>query len=143
MRNISQKLNTREQGYATVEKEGLAIKWVLERLRYYLLGRHFTLVTDHTKRHMHNIAFQVFYSLSQQKKTGRNLFTRTNTKIEGVSKTQWCQYSINNICYVVHIFPSLASVLSLSKYTVSKKVFQRVSRRNNGENISSYIWFCV
>ncbi|KAK5907134.1 hypothetical protein CesoFtcFv8_005014 [Champsocephalus esox] len=44
---ISRKLNTREQGYATVEKEGLAIKWALECLRYYLLGRHFTLVTDH------------------------------------------------------------------------------------------------
>ncbi|XP_075939166.1 uncharacterized protein LOC142940136 [Anarhichas minor] len=44
---ISRKLNTREQGYATVEKEALAIKWALERLRYYFWGRHFTLVTDH------------------------------------------------------------------------------------------------
>lgn len=44
---ISRKLNTREQGYATVEKEGLAIKWALERLRYYLLGRHFTLHFNH------------------------------------------------------------------------------------------------
>jgi len=44
---ISRKLLTQEQRYSTVEKECLAIKWELETLRYYLLGRHFTLVTDH------------------------------------------------------------------------------------------------
>ena len=44
---ISRKLLPREQKYATIEKECLAIKWALEQLKYYLLGRHFTLVTDH------------------------------------------------------------------------------------------------
>ena len=44
---ISRKLLQREQKYSTVEKECLAIKWALETLKYYLLGRHFTLVTDH------------------------------------------------------------------------------------------------
>ena len=44
---ISRKLLPREQKYSTVEKECLAIKWALETLKYYLLGRHFTLVTDH------------------------------------------------------------------------------------------------
>lgn len=44
---ISRKLLPREQNYSTIEKECLAIKWALEELKYYLLGRHFTLVTDH------------------------------------------------------------------------------------------------
>ena len=35
------------KNYSTVEKETLAIKWTLDKLRYYLLGREFTLVTDH------------------------------------------------------------------------------------------------
>ncbi|XP_053333593.1 uncharacterized protein LOC128507002 [Clarias gariepinus] len=44
---LSRKLLPRETRYSTVEKEGLAIKWALESLRYYLLGRKFLLETDH------------------------------------------------------------------------------------------------
>lgn len=48
---LSRKLLPREKNYATVEKECLAIKWALETLKYYLLGRKFTLVTDHSPLH--------------------------------------------------------------------------------------------
>jgi hypothetical protein len=44
---VSRKLLPNERNYSTVENEALAIKWCLEKLRYYLLGREFTLVTDH------------------------------------------------------------------------------------------------
>ncbi len=44
---ISRKLSPTEQRYAAVEKEALAVKWAVLELRYYLLGRKFTLVTDH------------------------------------------------------------------------------------------------
>ena len=44
---MSRKLLPRESRYSTIEKEGLAIKWSLESLRYYLLGREFDLDTDH------------------------------------------------------------------------------------------------
>jgi len=44
---ISRKLFPREVHYLTVEKEGLAIKWALDSFHYYLLGREFTLETDH------------------------------------------------------------------------------------------------
>ena len=44
---LSRKLEPRETRYSTIEKEGLAIKWALESLRYYLLGREFDLETDH------------------------------------------------------------------------------------------------
>lgn len=44
---ISRKLFPRERRYLTVEKEALAIKWALKSLKYYLLGREFTLQTDH------------------------------------------------------------------------------------------------
>ncbi|KAI4897404.1 hypothetical protein NFI96_005671 [Prochilodus magdalenae] len=44
---LSRKMFPREQRYSTVEKECLAIKWALDSLRYYLLGRSFLLETDH------------------------------------------------------------------------------------------------
>lgn len=44
---LSRKLNDHEQRYAVIEKECLAIKWAVDALRYYLLGRQFELITDH------------------------------------------------------------------------------------------------
>ncbi|KYO37355.1 hypothetical protein Y1Q_0017334 [Alligator mississippiensis] len=43
----NRKLNPQEQRYATAERKCLAIKWGIEYFQYYLLGRMFTLVTDH------------------------------------------------------------------------------------------------
>ncbi|CAM4597036.1 unnamed protein product [Lepidochelys olivacea] len=45
---ISKKLFLREKAYSVIEKEPLAEKWAMDSLHYYLLGTHFTLVTDHT-----------------------------------------------------------------------------------------------
>ncbi|CAM4526704.1 unnamed protein product [Lepidochelys kempii] len=44
---LSRKLLPREQKYAVVERECLAMKWAMETLFYYLLGWLFTLVADH------------------------------------------------------------------------------------------------
>ena len=44
---VSRKLLPHEKNYATIEKECLAVKWAIGKLRYHLLGREFTLVTDH------------------------------------------------------------------------------------------------
>ena len=44
---ISRKFLPHEKAYSTVEKEALAVKWAVDKLRYYLLGRRFDLVTDH------------------------------------------------------------------------------------------------
>ena len=44
---VSRKLSQRETRYSTVEKECLAIRWAVGSLRYYLLGRPFTLCSDH------------------------------------------------------------------------------------------------
>ncbi|XP_029919926.1 uncharacterized protein LOC115368085 [Myripristis murdjan] len=44
---ISRKLFPRETRYSAVELECLAVKWAIDSFRYYLLGREFTLETDH------------------------------------------------------------------------------------------------
>lgn len=44
---LSRKLFPRETRYSVVEKECLALKWALDSLKYYLLGRDFVVETDH------------------------------------------------------------------------------------------------
>ena len=44
---FSKKLLSREERYSTVEKECLAIKLAIQAFRVYLLGRKFTVQTDH------------------------------------------------------------------------------------------------
>ena len=44
---LSRKFPDREGRYSTVEKECLAIRWVVGALRYYLLGFALTLYSDH------------------------------------------------------------------------------------------------
>ena len=43
---ISRKLNDSERGYSQVQKEALAIVWAVKRLRKFLIGNKFTIVTD-------------------------------------------------------------------------------------------------
>ena len=44
---ISRKLSQAEQNYSNTEREALAILFVVTRLKHFLLGRRFTLQTDH------------------------------------------------------------------------------------------------
>ena len=43
----SRVLSETEQRYAQIEKESLAVTWSCEKFAYYLVGKHFTIHTDH------------------------------------------------------------------------------------------------
>ncbi|CAF1478176.1 unnamed protein product [Didymodactylos carnosus] len=44
---LSRTMTTAEQKYSNVERECLALVWCITKLRPYLYGQHFTLLTDH------------------------------------------------------------------------------------------------
>lgn len=44
---LSRKLNPTEQRYSTIEREALAVVWTINKLKAYLYGNRFTIVTDH------------------------------------------------------------------------------------------------
>jgi hypothetical protein len=41
------KLSDSEQNYNTMEREGLAMVYALQKFRHYLLGKHFKMFMDH------------------------------------------------------------------------------------------------
>lgn len=43
---ISRILNSAERNYGITEKEALAVVWATDKLKYYLLGKKFTIMTD-------------------------------------------------------------------------------------------------
>lgn len=45
---ISRKLLKSKKNYSTIEHEALAIAYVLQKFRHYLLGGHFKMYTDHS-----------------------------------------------------------------------------------------------
>ena len=50
---VSRKLSQAEQNYSNIEREARAIVFVVTRLKQFLLGRRFTLQTDHkTLKHL-------------------------------------------------------------------------------------------
>jgi hypothetical protein len=44
----SRKLSESEQNYNTAKREGLAMVYVLQKFRHYLLGKHFKMSIDHS-----------------------------------------------------------------------------------------------
>ena len=44
---VSWKLSKAEKNYSTTEREGLAMVYMLQKFRHYLLGEQFKMYTDH------------------------------------------------------------------------------------------------
>lgn len=44
---IHKKLDSTQVNYSQLDKEALSLKWAVEKLHHYLIGREFTLYTDH------------------------------------------------------------------------------------------------
>ena len=43
----SKSLAKSQEGYSQIDKEALSIIWAVKKFHYYLMGKEFTLITDH------------------------------------------------------------------------------------------------
>ncbi|KAL1246941.1 hypothetical protein QQF64_034696 [Cirrhinus molitorella] len=96
---ISRKLTPAETRYAAMEKEALAIKWAVLELCYYLLGRRFTLMTDHAPlqwmahaKDTHARVTRWFLALQDFHFTVENRAGTANSNADGLSRL-WAAYA--------------------------------------------------
>ena len=67
-------LNSLEEKYSVNELELLGVVWAIERFKYYLYGKHFTVITDHQ-------ALISALNASERSKTSRCRLTRWNDRL--------------------------------------------------------------
>ncbi|KAL0148266.1 hypothetical protein M9458_056412, partial [Cirrhinus mrigala] len=123
---ISRKLSPAERNYATVEKEALAIKWAVLESRYYLLGRKFTLVTDHAPLQWMARAKETnarvtrwFLTLQDFHFEVRHRAGATNNNADGLSRI-WTAYAglSGAIPHPPHSSPLLSPFISRTRTTL-------------------------
>lgn len=101
---ISRSFRGAEMRYPTIEKEALAVKWAVTRWRVYLLGRRFTVVTDH-----------------------RNLL---HMRDSSNARVQRWQLELQEYDFMVRHMPGVTNVVAdaLSRSSVQEVVALRVTR---------------
>ncbi|KAL0200063.1 hypothetical protein M9458_003250, partial [Cirrhinus mrigala] len=120
---ISRKLSQAERNYAAVEKEALAIKWAVLELRYYFLGRWFTLFTDHAPlqwmaraKDTNARVTRWFLSLQDFHFDVRHRAGSSNTNADGLSRS-WAAYT--GLSGVTPLPPPVSPFVSTSRTRTS------------------------
>ncbi|KAL0174660.1 hypothetical protein M9458_030628 [Cirrhinus mrigala] len=132
---ISRKLSKAERNYAAVEKEALAIKWAVLELRYYLLGRRFTLFTDHAPlqwmaraKDTNARVTRWFLSLQDFHFDVRHRAGSSNTNADGLSRS-WAAYT--GLSGVTPLPPPVSPFVSTSRTRTSLREGDNQRRPGN------------
>lgn len=158
---ISRSLSDVERRYSQTEKEALALVWACERLKFYLIGRSFDLISDHKplelifgpkskpcarlERWLLRIQAFKYKVIYQSGKTNiADPFSRL-LKIDPNLKTKNDIYEKNVVMWVEELVPRAISLQELKcetgKDAELQKVIQSINSGVWSKELKPYVWF--
>lgn len=143
---VSRILKGHEIKYSTPEKEMLSLCYTLTRLRFYLIGNHFTIETDHSalqflmnNRFTNNRIYRWSLLLQEYQFTVKHIPGKTNITADSLSRMKECETAKpNTFLIALNIFFDIEQLYSKDQVKESQEELGELRNKIDNQNYRGY-----